>query len=402
LNILYLIGNGFDLNLGLNTKLSHVIENIIDEETDNSEILKLKEILIKNKDLWWSDFELQLGQHTKEFNPKTIDAYDNQYNYFVKKIKYLFEKQERRINYNKDNNFLIAKTFMKQIITFYNYLPDTNKEIVLNTMKNIYNDDNIYYDFITFNYTSVLDNFVKCTKDIFKNNNSTPMPIISMKAVFHILRKIIHIHGTLEDGLILGVDNIEQIANKRLSKINFFIPKIIKQETIKALGRNTTVEAMELIDNSNIIIAFGLSIGVTDKYWWNYIVNWLMKDNDRQFILFIYNDKIDTALNLTKLNTKEKAKTRLFSVLNKSIQKKYNNYKDRIHFIFEQKNMFKIEDIFYSTRKDTYINNGSSNRFNLSHTLNNLVPNIGISSKAVKIMTPDVIKKFDDFFKKLP
>ena len=402
MNILYLIGNGFDLNLGLNTKLSHVIENIIDEETDNSEILKLKERLIKNKDLWWSDFELQLGQHTKEFNPKTIDAYDNQYNYFVKKIKNLFEKQEKRINYNKDNNFLIARTFMKQIITFYNYLPDTSKEIVINSMKNIYNDDNIYYDFITFNYTSVLDNFVKCTKDVFnKNDYSTPMPIISLKAVIHTLGKIIHIHGTLEDGLILGVDNIEQIANKRISKINSFIPKIIKQETIKALGRNTTIEAIELIDKSNIIIAFGLSLGITDKYWWNYIINWLMKDNERQFILFIYNDKIDTALNLTKLNTKEKAKTRLFSVLNKSAQKKYNIYKDRIHFIFEQKNMFKIEDIFYTTKNEVY-NNGGSNRFDLSQAIKNLTPNIGITSKARKNMAPEVIKKFGDYFKKLP
>jgi len=179
LNILYMIGNGFDLNLGLNTKLSHVIDEIIKEETDNPDILKLKENLIKYKDLWWSDFELQLGQYTNKFNSETITSYDNQYNYFVKKIINLFKKQEDRIDY-QDNTSFIAISFMKHIAAFYNYLPDTSRQIVINTMKKINEDENMHYDFITFNYTSVLDNFVKCSLiEYNKNNYSTPIPIKS-------------------------------------------------------------------------------------------------------------------------------------------------------------------------------------------------------------------------------
>lgn len=410
MNILYLIGNGFDLNLGLNTKLSHVIENIIGEETDNSEIIKLKEKLTKYKELWWSDFEFQLGQDTKEFNPKTLDTYDNQYNYFVKKIKNIFEEQENKINYQSKSSF-IANSFIKYITSFYNYLPDARKQIVLNSMKKIDINEHINYDFITFNYTTVLDNFVKCFhKEYFNKKYSAPIPIKTEKTTFHFIRNIIHIHGTLKEGLILGVDTKEQIANKKLAKNKLFIPKIIKQETINALGRNTIVEAKELIDNSNIIIAFGLSIGITDKYWWNYIMNWLIKDIDRQFILFIYDDKMDSTLNLTKINTIENAKSKLLSVLDISIQKQFHICGERVHFIFEQKKMFKIDNIFYSTSNETY-NTSSHNRFDISRIVNNdIFRNIDYANKALKNITPaamvnttpDAIKRIDDLFKRLP
>ena len=403
MNILYLIGNGFDLNLGLNTKLSHVIDEIIKEETDNPDILKLIENIIKYKDLWWSDFELQLGQYTNKFNSETITSYDNQYNYFVKKIINLFKKQEDRIDY-QDNTSFIAISFMKHIAAFYNYLPDTSRQIVINTMKKINEDENMHYDFITFNYTSVLDNFVKCSLiEYNKNNYSTPIPIKSQKVTFHILQKIIHIHGTLENGLVLGIDNTEQIANRQLAKNISFIPRIVKLETIKALGQNSAIEAKELIDNSNIIIAFGLSIGITDKYWWNYIISWLNKNKDRQLIIFIYDDKMDGTLNLTKLNTIENAKKKLFSVLDSSVQTEYNTCKERIHFIFEQKNMFKIENIFYPVKlkREPLFDVNSYNRYNLSQTLENITPKeIVITSKATKNITPEAIKKFNDFTKK--
>lgn len=399
MNILYLIGNGFDLNLGLNTKLSNVVEKIIEEEIDNTETLKLKENLIKHKDLWWSDFELQLGQYTKKFNSETITSYDNQYNYFVKKIINLFRKQENRIDY-QDNISFIATSFMKHIAAFYNYLPDTSRQIVINTMKKINEDENMYYDFITFNYTSVLDNFIKCSLvEYNKNNYSTPIPIKSKKVTFHILRKIIHIHGTLENGLVLGIDNTEQIANKQLAKNISFIPRIVKLETIKALGQNSAIEAKELIDNSKIIIAFGLSIGITDKYWWNYIISWLNKNIDRQFIIFIYDDKMDSTLNLTKLNTIENARKKLFSILDSSVQAEYNTCKERIHFIFEQKNMFKIENIFYPVKlkREPLFDVNSYNRYNLSQTLENITPKeLNIVSQAIKNITPEAIKQINN------
>jgi len=398
-----MIGNGFDLNLGLNTKLSHVVEKIIENKTDNPDIQKFKENLIKNKDLWWSDFELQLGQYTKEINSDTITVYDNQYNYFVKVLKDLFKKQENRIDY-QNNSSIIASSFMKYITTFYNYLPDTSKQVVLTSMNKINTAENLFYDFITFNYTSVLDNFVNCSLNEYsKNRYSNFIPIKSQRYIYHFLQKIIHIHSTLEEGLILGVDNTEQIANKQLADNKSFLPRIIKLETIKVLGRNSANEARELIDKSNIIIAFGLSIGITDKYWWNYIINWLSKNIDRHFILFIYDDKMDSTLNLTKLNTIENTKGKLFSVLDSSVQAEYNICINRIHLIFEQKDMFRIENIFYPAIVEPYSDTGSYNRYNLSHALKTISPKeLDSASKAIKNITPEAIKQINNLMKRLP
>jgi hypothetical protein len=399
LNILYLIGNGFDLNLGLKTKLSYIVEKIIEEETDDADILKLKENLKEHKDLWWSDFELQLGKHTKEFSFETMATFDNQYSYFIKKIIDLFKKQENRIDYKNKESF-IAQSFMRYIATFYNYLSDTSKQILLNILKKTDENEKTFYDFITFNYTSVLDKFIDCSlKEYFNNAYSTPNLKNSQKLMFHFIRKIIHIHGTLEDGLILGVDNAGQIANRQLADNESFLPRLVKLETIKALGRNSANEARELIDNSNIIIAFGLSIGITDKYWWNYIISWLNKNTDRQFLLFVYDDKMDSTLNLTKLNTIKNAKAKLFSVLDSSVQAKYNACNDRIHYIFEQKDMFKIEDIFFLTNKESSYSN---NRFNTLQLIKDYAPAMAIASKALENIPPDALKNFSDIIKKLP
>jgi hypothetical protein len=403
LNILFLIGNGFDINLGLKTNLYHVIEKVIAEETNEQDIVNLKEKLKDKKDLWWSDFELQLGQHTKEFSSETIACYDKQINHIVKTIRELFGKQESRINYDENKSF-IAKSFMKHISNFYSYLPDTKKQIVLNYMNSFYTGREIFYNFLTFNYTSVLDNFIKCSLNEYpKNDYSTKLPINSQKEVTHILQNIIHIHGTLENSLILGVDNTEQIANKQLAGNNSFVPKIVKLETINTLGLNSAMEAKELIDNSNIIIVFGMSIGITDKYWWYYIINWLAKATDRYFILFVYDDKMDKTSNITKINTIENARNKIFSVLDSSVHEAYNACNDRIFYIIEQKDMFKIEDIFYSKKDEHYYNTSSHNGYNLTQALKNITPKeLTIMSEAVKNVTPEAIRRMNDLMKGFP
>jgi len=347
MNILYLIGNGFDLNLGLKTKFSNIAEKIIEEKTDDPDIKKLKKNIKRNKDLWWSDFELQFGEYTESFSSETINSYDNQYNYIVKIIKELFEIQENLIDYDNNMNN-IAKSFMKYLTTFYDYLPPTDKQIILDSMNKMDVNENLFYDFITFNYTSVLDNFIKYSSLMYGDKQySTQIPTTTPRNVKHLIGKIIHLHGTLADGLILGVDNEEQIKNKQLAKNNAFIHKIVKLEIIKILGLNCAVEARKLINNSNIIIAFGLSIGLTDKYWWNYIFEWLVKDKNRHFIVFIFNDKINSMLNIIKVDTIEKFKDKLVLILDNPLQKKYEIIKENIHIIYEQRDMFKIKNIFY-------------------------------------------------------
>ena len=74
MNITFLLGNGFDIGLGLETGY----ENFYDEysvilSTDNKNINSFKTMLKnrnldeKKKIIDWSDFEKAFGQHSKDF-----------------------------------------------------------------------------------------------------------------------------------------------------------------------------------------------------------------------------------------------------------------------------------------------------------------------------------------------
>ena len=67
MNIVYLIGNGFDLNLGLKTKYSDFIkEYIIPKTEDNLQIAKFKGDIAQSEQNW-SSAELEFGKYTSRF-----------------------------------------------------------------------------------------------------------------------------------------------------------------------------------------------------------------------------------------------------------------------------------------------------------------------------------------------
>ena len=59
MNVTYLIGNGFDLGLGLKTRFSDFLPIYISEKSKDEDILEFQEDIAKSIDDW-SDFELQL------------------------------------------------------------------------------------------------------------------------------------------------------------------------------------------------------------------------------------------------------------------------------------------------------------------------------------------------------
>lgn len=72
MNILYLIGNGFDLAQGLQTSYQHFYEYLKTQTAKNSvSELMLKEIQGPEKPLW-SDMELALGTFTQKVSDKSL------------------------------------------------------------------------------------------------------------------------------------------------------------------------------------------------------------------------------------------------------------------------------------------------------------------------------------------
>ncbi len=64
MQILYIIGNGFDLNLGLKTSYNHFYQYYKTVESSNSNVQKLKENISKTYESW-ANLELALGNYTQ-------------------------------------------------------------------------------------------------------------------------------------------------------------------------------------------------------------------------------------------------------------------------------------------------------------------------------------------------
>lgn len=99
-----------------------------------------------------------------------------------------------------------------------------------------------------------------------------------------------HLHGTINEELILGVNDTSQIANEGFRNNQLYRQLLVKEEANKRFGQNKTQEARQIIDDSEIICVFGASIGITDKMWWTYISKWLQRSGNHRLIIFMKND----------------------------------------------------------------------------------------------------------------
>jgi len=269
MNILFLIGNGFDLNVGLNTRFIDALKSYLKDQTTDPRIERFKADINRNFENW-SDFEKQIGNYTNEYQSQEIDDFCFCVKSFKESLIEHLKKEENKIDYNlhKEN---ISEVFNKSILYFYDGLNDSSNSLFTRIIQQANNNrEAIEYNFITFNYTNVLD---KCL-DIVKNSKSHP-----------IIRRVLHIHGDISKNTLIGVDNSEQIKHKEFANNEKVGWNIVKPNINDRLKNFNNRDVKSLINNSHIICLFGLSLGETDKTWWEAVGNWL-KERSGQLIVF--------------------------------------------------------------------------------------------------------------------
>ncbi|OAV76011.1 hypothetical protein Barb7_00336 [Bacteroidales bacterium Barb7] len=326
MNVLFLIGNGFDINVGLKTCFKDALETYLNDQNNDPRSQKFKEDI--NQDFEnWSDFEKQIGIYTEKFSHQSIEDYYFYIRSFRESLVKHLKNEESRINYNVCKAD-IASIFKKSIVNFYEGLLLTHKNIIESILNR---ERSIRYNFITFNYTNVLDNCL----GILKKNGSLNNDV----AIDHEVDKIVHVHGTTKEHVILGVDNVEQIKNKDLLIDEKLKRTIIKPFINKELNSLNDKECISLIEHSHIICIFGLSLGETDKSWWQTIekrlrnvdVHLVIFDNATEFNPIHPEDNIDNINNAMKK-----------FLLSAGITKNQNQYTDRIHIGFNT-DIFKLD-----------------------------------------------------------
>lgn len=256
MNIAFLIGNGFDLNLGLETRYEHFYKYYCGKKSKNAVIERFKQD-INNPNYDWSDLELALGEYSARF------AYNQQAEF----IALLDDIQDSLAEYldAQMKQVIVPKSavvrFDEYICNIEKYLTPADAES-FNAYKDMLLDKGNTIDFIIFNYTNTLERLLTWRgNSIIASDDRT------------IINSIEHIHGTTKSNMILGVNDESQIANSSFAESEIILEAFKKQEMNINTETLRAERCKKIIDEADFICIFGMSLGETDNCWWQHIVH---------------------------------------------------------------------------------------------------------------------------------
>lgn len=276
MKVIYLIGNGFDLNLGLKTSYCDFYNYYLNVKNEDTQISQLKVHLQQDKDTqgrykFWSDLEIAMGEYTKNFsNQEDMEKVYNDLNDRLREYIQKIEKDGIKGGINR--NKLISDLAHPE-----KYLREKFKEEFFAFCKKW--ETQSYETFIiSFNYTNTIEMILnmKETMDIGKTKYGRS----------NTLYPIIHIHGKT-DAPLIGLNDKTQIKNEILRENEDVQDFLLKPRINDAIGHLKDRESLNHINTASLIYLFGVSLGETDKLWWEAIGERLK--HDCRIIYFVYN-----------------------------------------------------------------------------------------------------------------
>lgn len=339
MQITFLVGNGFDKAMGLKTSYEDFYQWYTGQHSDDMDIqrlqneltsyLKNKENKDVNKGINWSDCEVAFGLYSDNFVDKTkyIRVYENIVHGLVEyltKEEETFKEKIYQINFDK----AWSKTKL-----FYKGLPEKEEEDFRNFFQGY--KSTVKFKFISFNYTNCLDQFVSMMyADGARKERAYQMQKWSLDT------EILHVNGTVERFPIFGLNDRTQIGNKDFSEDADLEKIIVKSECIKSVKGISYSTLESEIKNSTIICIFGMSLGETDKRWWNLILEWLKEKENRKLLIFTYAENVkipELAHEYSRYEAEQKNRILRY------LDEEGKHLQDRIHIIRNSKNIFYFE-----------------------------------------------------------
>jgi hypothetical protein len=292
-NITFILGNGLDINMGLRTSYSDFYDEYIKKPSpnDGTELLKklIKEDAENPEKRYenWADFEKAFGQYSTKFS--SISEYLNAFDDFLTMFYIYITELDQNVEYEKVDFDIVANQINNMIYNFTEKMNKNLKNDVVKLIKPNSPSSGGKYNFIQFNYTYVFDillNGIQSSKMLNNHNLQVNVGIGAMG-------ENLHVHGDLLKPVI-GVDNVKQIANDVFRNNEKLVNTIVKQNYLNHLqNENVNLpidakKAINVINDSNLIVSYGASIGETDRFWWKTIGDWLKKGADKRLIIDYY------------------------------------------------------------------------------------------------------------------
>jgi len=224
-NILLVVGNGFDLNMGLETSYDHFFKYVDDKSVANDLIYELKERHKKN----WVDIEHELA-----------DCAINGLSLLNQKNSMILDAKKEHILEHHEYNEL--KRYLKHYLldlqgNFENFENKSSYKLLEQICSNQYNNITV----LDFNYTNTIDILAN---SILTNRH------LELPTRF----KHIHIHGDLDSEIVFGIDDKAEVDE------NFvYLHKSFDH------FNTTSINISALLEDSRDIYFYGYSLGETDK-----------------------------------------------------------------------------------------------------------------------------------------
>lgn len=307
MNVLLILGNGFDLNLGLPTAYSHFYQYYLEEGSYSMQGKFLKESLYNWKNysdtneheiIDWVDLELALGKVSEKYNsPKDyladIDHISEELTKYLRAVEQLpirsLEKVAKHFiddvlkvsllteisQFSDDNRTNAAHDF----VGYFDPNPTKGLRSFLNN--STFNQSFLKLDIMTFNYTNTVERIF----EELKRNDSFSKKIS--------LGSILHVHQDLgEEGVILGVDSVNQITNSAFHSTYSIFNGIVKPNLLKEYASGIDTQCISTIEEADVIILFGVSMGLSDASWWRNLGR-IVKGNGKRIIYCPYESPED-------------------------------------------------------------------------------------------------------------
>lgn len=296
MNIVYCIGNGFDIAQGLRTRYSDFYAQYTNKySTSISPSAKKLRESIKSDYETWADLEMGLGAYTIYLNE---DNHDEAYFDLSDSLREYLKKEEKRFWPDATRKDEIIGDLVRPYKTL---LERDAAEISSILDKNPLED--IHINIISFNYTTTLEK-------LLPEHESVQICNLTHHNVY--LDNIYHIHGTLDSAMIMGVNDSSQILNEAFHNNPDICDVLVKPQSNEAIRSNNVSICEKLITQADLIVIFGMSIGETDKLWWQLIGETIL-DNKVKLIIFEHIDKPIDFTRAQKIGAKRKEVIKKFT-----------------------------------------------------------------------------------------
>ena len=314
MNILFLLGNGFDRNLKMETAYEHFYKNAYQVQPDDNDLIKNLKLAIKNDVKTWADLELALGKHTKEL--KSREEFYLVFDDIRDKLSVYMSEQKSPYIFDSSTQ----NKFLNDMWYPYNFLAEGEKN-TFSQLANKYIHNQTSISAISFNYTNSLEKILS-----YNNENIQIGTIGKIPCFFTVIE---HIHGFTDERFVLGVDNIEQIANEAFRNDEEIVRSFVKPRLNKEAKHLVDERCKKMIDNAQIICLFGMSVGETDKTWWQYIGTLLQNGGGSiRLIIFWKDEEIHPRYIDKKLRVENEVRERFLSMtsLSDNLKKNISQY----------------------------------------------------------------------------